>query len=143
MERADGLRVLAEPDEENETRLVPRSPGIPVPIAVLMGPVNSSATFSFVRRVKESGAARLFGQPSGGNLRGINGGALFFVRLPQSGLEFDLPLKGYFPEVPQPDAPVQPHETLAESAADVAAGRDQVMERARTWLLGSRGARAA
>lgn len=125
------------PGDEDETLIVPYAPVAPqvrVPVAVLMGPSNSSATFSFVRRVREANAARLFGGPSGGNLRGINGGAMFFVRLPQSGLEFDLPLKGYFPEVPQPDAPVLPHVRVEQGVADIAVGRDPVMAAARGWI---------
>ncbi len=128
------------PGDEDESEIVPfaaAAPQVRVPVAVLMGPVNSSATFSFVRRVKESGAARLFGGPSGGNRRGINGGAMFFVRLPQSGLEFDLPLKGYFPETPQPDAPVLPDVRIEASAADIAAGCDPEMATARKWILGA------
>lgn len=123
------------PGDEDESEIAPLAPQVKVPVAVLMGPINSSATFSFVRRVRETGAARLFGGPSGGNLRGINGGAMFFVRLPQSGLEFDLPLKGYFPEVAQPDAPVLPHVRIETSVADIAAGRDPVMAAARSWLV--------
>lgn len=135
VEGPDGMFVLSDADDEDEEVIRPAAERIKVPIAVLMGPVNSSATFAFVRRVREAGAARLIGLPSGGNLRGINGGAMFFVGLPDSGLEFDLPLKGYFPERPQPDAPVLPHLRVADTAADIAAGRDRAMEAARAHLL--------
>lgn len=122
------------PDDEDDTAIVPLAPQVKVPVAVLMGPNNSSATFTFVRRLREIGAARLFGEQSGGNLRGINGGAMFFVRLPQSGLEFDLPLKGYYPKMPQPDAPVLPHVRVEQSIGDIAAGRDPVFASARSWI---------
>ena len=39
----------------------------------------------------------MVGQVTGGNLRGINGGAFFFLNLPNSRLEIDLPLIGQFP----------------------------------------------
>ncbi|MCC6925068.1 S41 family peptidase [Novosphingobium sp.] len=132
-----GFFDLPSDDDETEFAAIkPLPPQIQVPVAVLMGPVNSSATFSFVRRVRETGAARLFGGPSGGNLRGINGGAMFFVRLPESGLEFDLPLKGFFPRLAQPDAAVQPHVRIIPSAADIAALRDPELAAARSWILG-------
>lgn len=132
---ADGMYVLDNAADEDERLIRPAPDRLKVPVAVLMGPINSSATFSFVRRVREARAARLIGLPSGGNLRGINGGAMFFVALPDSGLEFDLPLKGYFPTHPQPDAPVQPDAQVRENAADIAAGRDRAMAQARDWLL--------
>ena len=55
--------------------------------------------------------------------------------LPQSGLEFDLPIKGYYPERPQPDAGVAPDIAVRTSAADIAAGYDRVLETARKVLL--------
>lgn len=131
----NGMYVLDNAADEDERVIQPVADRIPVPVAVLMGPINSSATFSFVRRVREAGAARLIGQPSGGNLRGINGGAMFFVKLPESGLEFDLPLKGYFPERAQSDAPVMPDRLVRETAADIAAGYDRTMAAARAELL--------
>jgi hypothetical protein len=68
-------------------------------------------------------------------LRGINGGAYFFVRLPASGLEFDLPVRGYYPERPQRDAGVEPDIRVTNTAADIAAGYDRELETARKWLL--------
>jgi hypothetical protein len=132
---ADAAGHLIVPGDEDEVIIAPEGERIPVPVAVLTSPVNSSATFSFARRVKETGAARLVGTSTGGNMRGINGGAYFFVRLPQSGLEFDLPIKGYFPEAFQPDAGVRPHIRVADSAADIAAGYDRVLDTARKVLL--------
>ena len=131
----DGFYEL--PGDEDETAIAPfaaNAPLVRVPVAVLMGPINSSATFSFVRRVQETRVARLFGGPSGGNRRGINGGAMFFVRLPESGLEFDLPLKGYFPARPQPDAPVFPDVPISLTAQDIAQRRDPEMLAARRWI---------
>jgi C-terminal processing protease CtpA/Prc len=107
-----------------------------VPVAVLISPVNSSATFSFARRVREARAATLIGEPTGGNLRGINGGAYFFVRLPESGLEFDLPLKGYFPEGrTPPDAGVRPDIHVGITASAIASGDDPQLAAAIAHLL--------
>jgi C-terminal processing protease CtpA/Prc len=100
-------------------------------VAVLIGPTCSSATFQFAETVKRSRIATLVGEPTGGNLRGINGGAFYFLRLPETGLEVDLPLIGYFPSTPQPDAGVVPDVPVWTSAGDIAAGRDPAMEKAR------------
>lgn len=109
-------------------------PRLALPVAALIGPICSSATFSFARRAKESGLVRLFGEPSGGNLRGINGNGYFFVRLPGSGLEFDVPIVGNFPHTPQPDRGVWPDVMVKPRIADIAAGRDPCLDSAIRWL---------
>jgi hypothetical protein len=114
--------------QDRATAIEPAKTGINVPVAVLISPVNSSATFHFAQNFRAIGG-RLYGRPTGGNLRGINGGAFFFVRLPASGLEFDLPLVGYFPLTPQPDAGLQPDVFSAPSVRDIADGHDAALER--------------
>ena len=117
------------------TDIIPVSgPRLTLPVAALVGPTCSSATFSFARRAQESGLARLFGEQTGGNLRGINGGAYFFVRLPGSGLEFDIPLIANFPVSPQPDRGVIPDAFVKPSVSDIAAGKDPCLRAAHSWI---------
>jgi hypothetical protein len=122
------------PAEEGAGRIAARGPRLNARVAVLTSAVNSSATFAFAQKCKETGLARLFGTMTGGNRRGINGGAFFFVRLPESGLEFDLPLIGTFPTTRQPNAGILPDQWVETSARHIAAGRDPVMEAAADWL---------
>ena len=102
---------------------------------VLVGAVNSSATFEFASAVRRERVGTLVGQPTGGNQRGITGGAFFFLRLPRTGLEADLPLIGQFPvtQRPVPDAGIEPDVYVQPRVGDIAAGRDAelaaVMER--------------
>lgn len=110
-------------------------------VAVLVGAANSSATFQFAQAVQRGGLGTLVGQPTGGNQRGINGGAFFFLRLPNSGLEADLPLIGFFPKVEQPDAGLTPDLLVPMSRADLARGVDTELESARRLIRGGRGAR--
>lgn len=72
----------------------------------------------------------LVGEQTGGNRRGINGGAIFFVGLPASGVEVDLPLIAYWPETPQPDAGIMPDITVSARTADIQAERDAALMRA-------------
>ena len=104
------------------------------PVAVLCDASNSSATFGFAQAVQESGVATLFGQPTGGNRRGINGGAFFFLKLPVSGLEVDLPLIASFPTSPQPDAAIQPDIAVPTTAEDIVMERDPQMAAALALL---------
>lgn len=124
---------LARGEEDDAIR--PQGQRISVPMAVLTSPQNSSATFQFASEVKATGLGTLIGETTGGNRRGVNGGAFFFVRLPESGIEFDLPLIGYFPVGAQPDAGIEPDLPVSNSAADIAAGYDRVLETARKALL--------
>ena len=93
-------------------------------VFVLIDASNSSATFQFAQNIQSHHLGTLVGQPTGGSQRGFNGGAFFFVRLPHSGIEMDLPLIGTFPLVPAPDAGVTPDILVMPTAADVAAGYD-------------------
>jgi hypothetical protein len=103
-------------------------------VFALTSAVNSSATFAFLQAAKQAGLATLVGQATGGNQRGTNGGAFFFLRLPHSRIEVDLPLIGYFPEGTPPDAGLDPDVAVASTARDIAAGRDVEMEAVREAL---------
>ncbi len=107
--------------------IVPKAPRYRGKAFVLIGATNSSATFEFARMVRQTRLATLVGQTTGGNLRGINGGAFFFLRLPHSKIELDLPLIGQFPMFPQADAGIEPDVPVAVTAEDIAAGRDAEM----------------
>ncbi|WP_116092194.1 S41 family peptidase [Sphingomonas crusticola] len=126
------LRLTGDHAEEV---IAPVAPRITLPVAALIGPVNSSATFQFAQKAKRSRLVRLFGERTGGNQRGINGGCFFFVQLPASGIEFDLPLIGYFPEGNPPDTGLAPDVHVQRSAADLAAGRDGARAAAAAWIL--------
>jgi Peptidase family S41 len=113
-----------------ETTIRPKGERIDKALVVLTDAANSSATFAFAQRVKSTRVGKLVGEATGGNQRGINGGAFFFVRLPASGLEFDLPLIGSFALQPAPDAGIEPDVKVDVSAVDIATGIDAQMERA-------------
>jgi hypothetical protein len=95
---------------------------------VLIDANNSSATFQFAKSVQQNKLGTLIGQPTGGNQRGINGGAFFFLRLPKTQIEMDLPLIGNFPSSPQPDAGLAPDILVTPTLQDIIAGKDVEME---------------
>lgn len=132
-----GLYRLTRYDDTPEAGTVLRPQGrrFTRPVVVLCDASNSSATFQFAQTVKDNGLATLLGQTTGGNRRGINGGAFFFLRLPASGLEIDLPLIAGFPATPQPDAGIEPDIAVPLTAADIAEGRDPRMAAATARIL--------
>jgi C-terminal processing protease CtpA/Prc len=106
---------------------------------VLIDASNSSATFQFALAVKRSGVATLVGTPTGGNRRGINGGAFFFVRLPRTGLEVDLPLIAGFPESDEPNAGVEPDILVPLTRESITRGEDVALEAVRRMVRRLRG----
>ena len=78
-------------------------------------------------------------QPTGGNQRGINGGAFFFLRLPRSGLELDLPLIGQFSDGERPDAGLEPDVLVVPTVSDIAGGRDAELEAVRARIAAGGG----
>lgn len=124
--------------DEEDAPLPPSSKRLTVPVAVLTSAQNSSATFHFAARAKAYGLAALVGEATGGNQRGINGGAFFFTRLPQSGIEFDVPLIGYFPTRAMPDAGIAPDISIAPTVDSIARGVDAALDRAVAHCLSRR-----
>ncbi len=119
--------------------LLPDRPGARIePVAapyagrsvMLVGPQNSSAGFILARDVQRSGAATLVGQPTGGNVRGLNGGQLCWINLPASGVGVDIPLVAAFTAGNPPDAGVLPDIAVAPRWADAVAGVDTEMQAA-------------
>lgn len=125
---------IERPARDTVPALLPSAKKLRVPVAALIGPANSSATFGFIYSARQTGRIKLFGRQTGGNLRGINGGGFFFTQLPQSGIEFDLPLVGYFAPTPQPDKGIDPDVLVAPTAQDIALGRDTAMDAAAAWI---------
>ena len=91
---------------------------------LLVGPQNSSAGYLLARDVQRSAAATLLGQPTGGNLRGLNGGQLAWITLPASGVGVDIPLIASFATADEPDAGITPEVLVAARYGDAAAGID-------------------
>lgn len=122
---SDGFYRLTRYDDAPSGAVVkPRAPRFDGRVWVLVGAANSSATFEFAEEVQRHQLGFLVGQPTGGNQRGINGGAFYFLRLPNSGLELDLPLIATFPAEPRPDAGLLPDIPVTPTVADIAAGAD-------------------
>jgi hypothetical protein len=137
-ERPGFYRLTRYDDGADSALIKPAGRRFAGPVVVLCDASNSSATFQFAQAVQGAGLGTLVGEPTGGNRRGINGGAFFFLRLPASGLEVDLPLIAYFPTTPQPDAPVLPDNRVVAAAEDIANGLDPQLVAARDYILRAR-----
>lgn len=132
IEPSDGFFTLTKYDDDAQGNVIhPEGPPFRGRVTVLVDAANSSATFQFAQVLQRHKLATLVGQPTGGNQRGINGGAFFFLRLPRSGLEVDLPLIGLYPPGAPPDAGLQPEVLVKPRVEDIARGVDAELEAAK------------
>lgn len=123
-------RLKRYDDEPGGAFIAPVLPRFTGRVWVLVGAANSSATFEFASAVQRHRLGTLVGQPTGGNQRGITGGAFFFLRLPRTGIEVDVPLIGQFPvsATLPPDAGLEPDVLVRPTIDDIASGRDAELE---------------
>lgn len=135
----DGRWLLPAPAT---VRVEPVAAPYPGRTVVLVGPQNSSAGFLFARDLQRSGAAVLMGEPTGGNLQGLNGGQLAWLTLPASGVAVDIPLRATYTladdgEAP-PDRGVLPELPVAPRFEDAAQGIDTTLLAAGALIAGWR-----
>jgi hypothetical protein len=72
----------------------------------------------------ENRLATIVGQETGGNRQGINGGNYFFLTLPNSKIETDIPVYFFASLKPATDESVIPNYRVKPNARDIAAGID-------------------
>lgn len=116
------------PNARKIQTIVPETPLYRGKTYILISSENSSATFQFAQLAKQSKAATLVGQTTGGNQRGLNGGQLAWVVLPNSGVAVDIPLLAATYAVTTADAGINPDIPVTPSFEARAADRDQEME---------------
>lgn len=141
--KAFEIRANDSVNAERGGTIEPLEPRFGGKVFVLVDAECSSATFQFAQQVRNCKVGTLVGQPTGGNAKGINGGAIFFTTLPNSQIEIDIPIIAYLPATEQPDAGLKPDVELWDTLEDIAAGRDSVMEWVRKQLAGSHGTGSA
>lgn len=95
---------------------------------------NASATFQFLDYVQQFKLAKIVGQPTGGNRQGINGGNYFFLSLPNSKIEIDIPVYFQAPLSPQPDRGVVPDVVVKRQPGDVGKGIDRELNEIRRMI---------
>jgi Peptidase family S41 len=95
---------------------------------------NASATFQFLDYVKENKLAKIIGQTSGGNKQGINGGNYFFLNLPNSKVEIDIPVYFQSPLKTQKDESIIPDVVVKREANDIGNNFDRELAAAQKLL---------
>jgi C-terminal processing protease CtpA/Prc len=111
----------------------PRSNGFKGNTYLLVNAANSSATFYFAEIAKENKLATLIGETTGGSQKGLNGGMMFFLRLPNSGIEIDIPIVGSF-SAEKPQGGIQPDIIVKQTVEELTKGEDKVIEETRNMI---------
>lgn len=96
---------------------------------LLVDAANSSATFFLTAGLQQNKIATIVGSETGGNLKGTNGGQLFFLWLPNSKIEIDIPLIGYYPLTEQPDKGINPDVEITLTISDILSYKDKALEK--------------
>lgn len=87
----------------------------------------SSATFDMANTFQNNKLGRIIGEPTGGTKQGLNGGEMFFLTLPESKIEIDIPLIYYYTRNAT-DSGVLPDFVIYPNKQAIAAGNDNVLQ---------------
>ncbi len=120
----------------NGQRLDPSDNHLTGTVYLLTSATNSSAAWQFASALREHKLATLVGQETGGNQKGITANALFFMVLPNTKIEVDVPLMGmdYAEAAKRPDAGIQPDVYVKPSVQAFVQGTDQELDAVRTLI---------
>lgn len=134
---ADGFYETANP-QNNCTHIASNPNHFKGKTYLITDATNSSATFIMAGTFKRNKLGTLVGEKTGGTQQGINGGEIFFMYLPNSKMEMDLPLIYQAPLTPKPDAGITPDYEVKTKVNDIAAKRDAQMEFIVKKLIGKK-----
>lgn len=102
---------------------------------LLVNATNSSATFYFAEVAKENKLATLIGETTGGSQKGLNAGTMFFLRLPNSKIEIDIPIIGTFSN-DEPSGGIVPDVNVSETVDNIIKREDIIILTTKKLLSG-------
>jgi C-terminal processing protease CtpA/Prc len=88
---------------------------------------NSSSTFEMAKLFRKNNLGEIIGEPTGGTKQGLNGGEMFFLTLPNSKFEIDLPIV-YWYHKGEPDEGVMPDFVIKKTTESIRSNRDMQLE---------------
>ncbi len=119
--KAEGeyFEILPSEAVTNYPEVVPYENNFTGKTFIISDSSNASATFQFINYAQENRLASVVGQTTGGNKQGINGGNYFFLSLPNSKIEIDIPVYFLAPLTAQKDESVVPDVVVKRNPEDV------------------------
>ncbi|MEQ8241262.1 MAG: S41 family peptidase [Cyclobacteriaceae bacterium] len=104
-------------------------------LVLLTSAKNVSGGFYLAKLFQECSIGLIVGQETGGNQNGINGGAILFLKPPNSKINIDLPIMGSFSKKKMPDKGVVPDFIVEKNKADIINGVDTELRKAMEIIL--------
>ena len=89
---------------------------------------NESTTFTLAKLFKTEKVGLIVGEQTSGNQQGINGGQFFFMTLPYSHVEVDIPLVWGAYNGKNPDTGIKPDISIPVTRASIAAQKDLAID---------------
>lgn len=109
----------------------PHKDGFKGKVYIITGPQNSSATHLMASYASIIDGVTLVGRETGGNVQGLNANFIFFLRLPNSRIEIDIPvvhMRVPLKELQNRDGGIIPDLPLVREPKDLLSNRDTVLE---------------
>lgn len=113
------FEILPNENTDNYPKITPYESSFKGKTYIISDSSNASASFQFLNYVQENKLAQIVGQATGGNKQGINGGNYYFLNLPNSKVEIDVPVYFQSPLTPQKDESVIPDIRVKRRAEDI------------------------
>jgi len=88
---------------------------------------NGSTTFTLAKLFRTYRTGEIVGEPTGGNQQGINGGQFFFLYLPYSKIEIDIPLVWGAYIGKRPDSGIEPDKNLTPTVLSIRKVQDSAI----------------
>lgn len=114
-------------NESNSDSIYPNKNRFKGKVYLLTDAICSSATFDMAWTFQYNKLGKIIGEKTGGTKQGLNGGQMFFLHLPNSQIEIDLPILYYYHKNSK-DEGVIPDYIVKSKVKDLASGVDTQME---------------
>lgn len=119
--------ILPNESLESFPKVVPYENNFRGRAFIIADSAAASATFQFLEYAQANKLAAIVGQTSGGNKQGINGGNYFFLNLPNSKAEIDIPVYFQAPLAAQKDSGIAADIAVKRQSSDTGNNIDREM----------------
>lgn len=119
------FEILLDEETTNYPPVAPDANNFQGKTFIISDASNASATFQFLDYAQRNKLGTIVGQTTGGNKQGINGGNYFFLRLPNSSIEIDVPVYFFAPLEWQKDESVIPDILVKRQPKDAGNNLDR------------------